>query len=269
LNLEKRLQNACVLCLQRALQHVHYVALLQNKMVRLRDALGYRDRAACLVLSPLYPGHILLVGSSKDGFKKRCVLPAGGIDLEDLTAADAAKREAREEAGVEGIIYGLPGSKIEDKISIERALALITDKRKLTRTQVFLLLVTREIPLTRDQQDKSEKTVSIKKKEIDKVVEVQQEVEEEEDMREVNIRGREWIPISDAPSRLCEKESQLLCITGALSALRDIISKSDTHTLYPNTILSDKEVIERGLEILIKRNHDLLKEITTTELCIQ
>lgn len=229
-------------------------------MVRLRDAQGYRDRAACIVLSPLYPGHILLVGSSKDGIKKRCVLPAGGIDEIDLTAADAAKREAREEAGVEGIIYGLPGSNIKDKTCIERALALITDLRKLARTQVFLLLVTREIPL-------SEKSVSIKKeeKEIDKVVEVQEE-EEEEDMREVKMRGREWIQISDAPSRLGEKESQLLCLTGALSSLRDIINKSEKSLSPRTTVLSDKEVLERGLDILLTRNHDLLKEITTIEL---
>jgi 8-oxo-dGTP pyrophosphatase MutT (NUDIX family) len=79
-----------------------------NKQLLVAAAIGTRpsdrERAAALCVDELrHPGKVLLVGSSKAGFAARLVVPAGGVEPTDATPAAAARREAREEAGVEGV----------------------------------------------------------------------------------------------------------------------------------------------------------------------
>jgi len=229
--------------------------------MRLRDALGYRHRAACLVISPsTHPGHILLVGSSKAGIETRCVIPAGGIDPEDASASEAGRREAREEAGIEGQVLGLTGR--DPGNSSPRPLALITDTKKLAKTQVFLLVVTREIPLSNHEEEEEEEEEEIskedgkgKKKKKKKNVVISGGDDDDEDVTEVTLRGREWVPISLAATRLGGKEPQLLCLAGALAALRKIVNED----------CSDEDLLHSGLQVLLEKG-DRLKIVDTLEL---
>jgi len=185
------------------------------------------------VLSPsTHPGEILLVGSSKAGIETRCVLPAGGIDPEDISAAEAARREAREEAGVEGKVIGLPGL---------RPLALITDTKKMAKTQVFLLLVSREIPLSTKVEEEEDNDVI--KNEEKKTVIGSANDDIEEDVEEVKIRGRVWVSLSKAASMFGGKESQILCLSGALDALKRVVKEECS---------DDEELLQRGLDALLK-----------------
>ena len=78
----------------------------QPEQRRLRDAVGYRLRVACICFQfadgPL-PRLLLISSTSKTG---RWIVPAGGME-EGETAGAAASREAHEEAGVTGTVAPL------------------------------------------------------------------------------------------------------------------------------------------------------------------
>jgi len=99
--------------------------------VRLYDKDGFRRRAACICVRSVEETEILLVTSSKcPQGDELWIVPGGGVEP-DESASSTAVREVLEEAGVIG--------------NLGRCLGMFENREHRHRTEVYVLLVTKEL----------------------------------------------------------------------------------------------------------------------------
>uniref|UniRef100_A0A0A9Z8P3 diphosphoinositol-polyphosphate diphosphatase n=1 Tax=Lygus hesperus TaxID=30085 RepID=A0A0A9Z8P3_LYGHE len=102
---------------------------------RCYDADGYRRRAACICVRSEAEDEVLLVSSSR---ASECwIVPGGGVEPEEQPATTAV-REVIEEAGVVG--------------RLGRRLGVFENDARKHRTEVFVMLVTEELPEWEDSR---------------------------------------------------------------------------------------------------------------------
>ncbi|CAG0914398.1 unnamed protein product [Notodromas monacha] len=102
---------------------------------RMYDADGYKKRAACICVQTRPHTEVLLVTSSR--MPEQWIVPGGSVEPEEDSSL-TAMREVEEEAGVRGQLDGLVG--------------IFEDDNRKTRTSVFVLIVTEELPEWEDSQ---------------------------------------------------------------------------------------------------------------------
>jgi len=96
---------------------------------RIFDKDGFRKRAAAIPVRNEEETEVLLVSSSK--YPERWIVPGGGVE-QDETNAETAVREILEEAGVVG--------------RLGRCLGVFENEEHKHRTEVFVLIVSQELP---------------------------------------------------------------------------------------------------------------------------
>jgi len=101
----------------------------RQNSVRIYDEEGFLQRAACICVKSNAEDEILLVSSSSHS--EMWVVPGGGVEPSESYPI-AAMREVVEEAGVKG--------------SIDRCIGVFENEERRTRTVVFVLIVTEELP---------------------------------------------------------------------------------------------------------------------------
>jgi len=100
---------------------------------RIRDQHGYRLRAAAVCVRDEAEDEVLLVSCGSD--QTLWVVPGGGIELNE-TSAEAAIREVREEAGVNGRLL--------------RSLGTFVDDNRKHKTVVYVMRVSEELSIWDD-----------------------------------------------------------------------------------------------------------------------
>ncbi|XP_058449881.1 diphosphoinositol polyphosphate phosphohydrolase 1 [Malaya genurostris] len=95
---------------------------------RIYDKDGYRRRAACICVRSEAEAEVLLVTSSRR--PELWIVPGGGVEPEEESSLTAS-REVLEEAGVVG--------------ELGRCLGIFENTEHMHRTEVFVMVVTREL----------------------------------------------------------------------------------------------------------------------------
>lgn len=135
---------------------------------RIYDPDGFRRRAACICVKSESENEILLVTSSSH--PDHWIVPGGGVEPEEEPSMTAI-REVVEEAGVLG--------------KLGRRLGVFDNDERKHRTEVFVMVVTEELP-------------------------------EWEDSKNIG-RQRKWFTLEDALKQLSHKPVQLTYIESLLS----------------------------------------------------
>ncbi|XP_066997567.1 diphosphoinositol polyphosphate phosphohydrolase 1 [Anabrus simplex] len=99
------------------------------------DAEGFRRRAACICVKNEEENEVLLVTSSRR--PDHWIVPGGGVEPNEEPKTTAA-REVLEEAGVSGVLG--------------RRLGVFENAERKHRTEVYVLLVTEELPEWEDSK---------------------------------------------------------------------------------------------------------------------
>lgn len=99
----------------------------KSNVKRVYDEDGFKRRAACVCVRSEEENEVLLISSTKPGVWK---IPGGGLDPGE-EASEAAAREVAEEAGVLGILG--------------RSLGVFEDAKSKERTEVYVMVVTKEM----------------------------------------------------------------------------------------------------------------------------
>lgn len=102
---------------------------------RCYDPDGYRRRAACICVRSEAEDEVLLVSSSRSS--DSWIVPGGGVEPDEQPATTAV-REVIEEAGVIG--------------RLGRRLGVFENDERKHRTEVFVMLVTEELPEWEDSR---------------------------------------------------------------------------------------------------------------------
>ena len=110
-------------------------------MTRVRDASGYRLRAACVAFNGV-GSHVLLVSAAKR--VGAWVLPAGGVEPGE-TPAESALRELWEEAGARAVAAGSP-------------LLILHDHKKRSRTTFFAACIVDDAALDGEYPEQAMRT---------------------------------------------------------------------------------------------------------------
>ncbi|XP_018911489.1 diphosphoinositol polyphosphate phosphohydrolase 1 isoform X2 [Bemisia tabaci] len=103
---------------------------------RIYDQDGFRRRAACICVRNELEKEVLLVTSSRR--PDQWIVPGGGVEPEEEPSVTAI-REVAEEAGVIG--------------KLGRCLGVFENHDRKHRTQVFVLIVTEELPDWEDSRN--------------------------------------------------------------------------------------------------------------------
>lgn len=107
---------------------------------RIYDEEGFKRRAACICVKNELENEVLLVSSSRK--PDHWVVPGGGIEPEEESRVTAI-REVMEEAGVRG--------------KLGRCLGVFQNIERMSRTEVFVLVVTEELPEWEDSRNMGRK----------------------------------------------------------------------------------------------------------------
>ncbi|EEB10438.1 Diphosphoinositol polyphosphate phosphohydrolase, putative [Pediculus humanus corporis] len=102
---------------------------------RIYDEEGFRRRAACICVKNEDENEVLLVTSSRR--PEHWIVPGGGVEPEE-EASVTAIREVLEEAGVLG--------------QLGRSLGVFENMERKHRTEVFVMVVSEELPEWEDSQ---------------------------------------------------------------------------------------------------------------------
>ncbi|CAB0004866.1 unnamed protein product [Nesidiocoris tenuis] len=102
---------------------------------RCYDAEGFRRRAACICVRSEAEDEVLLVSSSQS--PDSWIVPGGGVEPDEQPAKTAV-REVVEEAGVMG--------------RLGRRLGIFENQERKHRTEVFVMVVTEELPEWEDSR---------------------------------------------------------------------------------------------------------------------
>lgn len=102
---------------------------------RIYDEDGFRRRAACICVRSESENEVLLVTSSRQ--PDHWIVPGGGVEPEE-DARNTAIREVEEEAGVLG--------------KLGRCLGVFENDERKHRTEVFVMVVTEELPEWEDSR---------------------------------------------------------------------------------------------------------------------
>ncbi|RZF39525.1 hypothetical protein LSTR_LSTR001046 [Laodelphax striatellus] len=103
--------------------------------IRIYDKDGFRRRAACICVRNESEDEVLLVTSSRR--PDHWIVPGGGVEPEEEPSV-TAMREVIEEAGVVG--------------TLGRCLGVFENDERKHRTEVFVLVVTEELPEWEDSR---------------------------------------------------------------------------------------------------------------------
>ncbi|XP_075225426.1 diphosphoinositol polyphosphate phosphohydrolase 1 Aps isoform X2 [Lycorma delicatula] len=103
--------------------------------IRIYDQDGFRRRAACICVKNESEDEVLLVTSSRR--PDHWIVPGGGVEPEEEPSVTAI-REVIEEAGVVG--------------TLGRCLGVFENDEKKNRTEVFVMVVTEELPEWEDSR---------------------------------------------------------------------------------------------------------------------
>ncbi|XP_022184114.1 diphosphoinositol polyphosphate phosphohydrolase 1 isoform X3 [Nilaparvata lugens] len=114
--------------------------------IRIYDKDGFRRRAACICVRNESEDEVLLVTSSRR--PDHWIVPGGGVEPEEEPSV-TAMREVIEEAGVVGTLGRCLG-----------VFEVRNDERK-HRTEVFVLVVTEELPEWEDSRSRQRKWFSL------------------------------------------------------------------------------------------------------------
>ncbi|XP_022184115.1 diphosphoinositol polyphosphate phosphohydrolase 1 isoform X4 [Nilaparvata lugens] len=112
--------------------------------IRIYDKDGFRRRAACICVRNESEDEVLLVTSSRR--PDHWIVPGGGVEPEEEPSV-TAMREVIEEAGVVG--------------TLGRCLGVFENDERKHRTEVFVLVVTEELPEWEDSRSRQRKWFSL------------------------------------------------------------------------------------------------------------